>query len=84
MHITPTLTPAAMTRWIRMTDHGKELVLGSIFCGSCETGRGIRDATGELHPSGDIILSGFCPDCGGKVCRVIETGETMGRAEEFP
>ena len=84
MHVTPSLTPAAMSRWIRMSDHGKELILSSIFCGTCKTGRGIRDATGELHPSGDIILRGFCPDCGGKVCRVIETGETMGRAEEFP
>jgi len=84
MHITPQLTPAAMSRWARMPDHGKELILSSIFCGSCKTGRGIRDATGELHPSGDIILRGFCPDCGGKVCRVIETGGTMGRAEEFP
>lgn len=84
MHITPQLTPAAMSRWARMSVEGKELTLASICCGSCETGRGIRDASGELHPSGDIILYGFCPDCGGKVCRVIGTGETMGRAHEFP
>jgi hypothetical protein len=84
MHVTPSLTPAAMRRWERMDPRGRELILERIWCGSCKTGRGIRDATGELHPSGDIILYGFCPDCGGKVCRVIETGETMGRAEEFP
>jgi hypothetical protein len=75
MHITPTLTPAAMERWTRIPDHGKELILSSICCGTCQKGRGIRDAMGELHPSGDIILNGFCPSCGGKVCRVIETGE---------
>lgn len=83
MHITPNLTPAAMQRWARMCDEGKELILERIWCGTCK-GTGIRDAFGELHPSGDIILRGFCPDCGGKVCRVIETGETMGKAEEFP
>jgi len=84
MHITPQLTHAAMSRWVRMSDQGKDLILSSIWCGTCKMGRGIRDASGELHPSGDIILRGFCLDCGGKVCRVIETGETMGRAEEFP
>ena len=81
MHVAPQLTPAAQRRWARMTDSGKELILESIWCGHCKTGRGIRDATGALHPSGDIILRGFCPACGGKVCRVIETGETMGPAE---
>lgn len=84
MHIIPQLTPAAMARWERMSDHGKELILASIFCGHCKTGIGIHKAQGELHPSGDIILYGCCPDCGGKVCRVIETGETMGPAQKYP
>jgi len=79
MHITPDLTPAAMQRWARMSDAGKQLILERIWCGTCD-GTGIRDASGELHPSGDIILRGFCPACGGKVARVIETGETMGSA----
>lgn len=83
MHITPKLTPAAMKRWARMSDDGKELILERIWCGACG-GTGIRDAFGELHPSGDMILRGYCPACGGNVCRVIETGETMGKAEEFP
>ena len=83
MHITPDLTPAAMERWARMDDAGKELILERIWCGACG-GTGIRAASGELHPSGDIILRGFCPACGGKICRVIETGETMGKAKEFP
>ena len=84
MHNTPDLTPSALRRWARMPEPGKELILASIWCGHCRTGRGIRGATGELHPSGDIILRGVCPACGGKVCRVIETGETMGKADEFP
>ena len=83
MHVTPDLTPAAMQRWSRMSDANKEAILTHIWCSTCK-GVGIRDASGELHPSGDIILRGFCPNCGGKVCRVIETGETMGRADEFP
>lgn len=84
MHITPTLTPAAMSRWLRMSDDGKELILSTIFCGHCGARGQLRDLVGELHPSGDIMLYGICTECGGKVCRVIETGETMGRADEFP
>jgi hypothetical protein len=38
----------------------------------------IKDASGELHRSGDIILRGVSGISGHKVCRVIETGETMG------
>lgn len=74
MYIIPIFTPAAMEHWTRITDHGKELILTNIWCGSCKDVRGIRDATGELQFSGDVILNGFCPLCGGKVCRLIETG----------
>jgi hypothetical protein len=83
MHVTPTLTPAAMRRWARMSDAGKEAILNHIWCSACD-GTGIRDARGDLHPSGDIILTGYCPACGGKVSRVIETGDTMGPADEYP
>lgn len=75
MYIIPTFTPAALERWAKITDDSKERILTHFYCGSCTTGRGIREATGELHASGCIILHGFCPDCGGKVCRVVEPGE---------
>lgn len=64
---------------MRMTDHGKEVVLSNIWCMSCKDVRVIRDAKGELHPSGDIILNGVCSICGRKVCRVIETGDDNPR-----
>ena len=83
MHVTPDLTPAALRRWERMDMAGRELILERVYCGHCG-GEGIRDASGHLHVSGDIMLSGFCPACGGKVARVIETGETMGPADEYP
>ena len=84
MHIQPNFTPAALARWERMDPGGRELILERIWCTHCNGCHGIRDARGELHPSGDIILSGFCPACGGKVVRFIETGETMGPAREYP
>lgn len=84
MHITPSLTPAAMERWERMDVKGRELILARIWCVHCKKNHGIRDAEGHLHPSGDTILLGFCPSCGGKVARVIETGDTMGPAKYYP
>jgi uncharacterized Zn finger protein (UPF0148 family) len=84
MHVTPDLTPAALRRWEHMDPHGRDLILERIFCPHCGGAHGIRDAQGRLHPSGDIMLSGHCPACGGKVARVIETGDTMGPADEYP
>ena len=83
MHITPELTPAAMARWQRIPNEAKEALLAEVWCGRCSTGVLICEARGKLHRSGDIILSGSCAFCGGKVCRVIETGETMGLPDEF-
>jgi hypothetical protein len=83
MHVTPELTPAALRRWERMDSKSRELILDHIWCGSCG-GLGIRDASGWQHRSGDIMLSGSCPTCGHKVARLIETGDTMGPADESP
>lgn len=83
MHAAPDLTPAALQRWERMDIALRELMFARIWCGQCAGSHGIRDSKGHLHPSGAIMLSGVCPSCGGKVARVIETGETMGRAEIY-
>ena len=32
MHITPDLTPAAMSRWLRMSPESKEIILSNIWC----------------------------------------------------
>jgi hypothetical protein len=83
MHSTPVLTAAALERWLRMADKSKELILAPIGRGWCRAESGMRDACGELHPSGGIILSGICPACGGKIVRVIETGESVGYGKVF-
>lgn len=84
MHLTPSLTPAAMRRWVLMTDESKEIILARMWCMHCDACGNLRDTRGELHPSGDIILHAVCGACGGRICRVIETGESMGRADQFP
>jgi len=84
MHVTPSFTPAALRRWERMTSEGREIILSHIWCGHCDASHGIREATGHLHRSGDIMLSGLCPACGGRVARVIETGDTQGPADTYP
>ena len=84
MHITPEFTAAAMARWLRIPNEAKEALLGKVWCGQCSTGVLICKARGELQRSGDIILRGSCAFCNGEVCRVIETGETIGRPDVFP
>ena len=78
------MTSAAMKRWERIPDSSKEAILEGVWCGKCRTGVLIVCAEGTLHSSGDIILRGSCGRCGGKVCRVIETGETMGPPDVYP
>ncbi|MGD9417391.1 MAG: IS1096 element passenger TnpR family protein [Verrucomicrobiota bacterium JB025] len=80
----PHFTPAAMKRWLRMTEKSREAIITTIWCSTCNDSHGISKAKGKLHPSGDIMLEGLCPKCGGPVARVIETGETQGRADESP
>ena len=84
MHITPDLTSAAAERWESITMNAREGILSSVWCTQCQAGVEIKNATGKLHSSGDIILEGSCTVCGGKCCRVIETGETLGPAEQYP
>lgn len=74
LHITPNLTIAAMERWNLIPARHKAAILAEIWCGRCKKACGIRDASGDVHASGDIILEGLCVDCGGKICRVIEIG----------
>ena len=78
------MAPAALARWKRISLQERELILERIWCPHCDGCHGIHSVAGELHPSGDIILRGFCPACGGKICRVLETGERMGPATESP
>ena len=73
-----------MRRWLRLAVEGRELILSNMWCGQCGVRGQVRDLRGELHPSGDILLEGACVACGGKVRRLIETGETRGPADECP
>lgn len=78
MHITPKLTAAAEQRWLRIPEAHREKILTHVICINCPTPATITQAEGILDTHGDIILRGRCADCGGPVCRLIETGESMG------
>jgi hypothetical protein len=84
MHVTPQLTTAASQRWSRIPAEAQEEILAKIYCGTCNKSVLIIKAEGKLDFHGDIILRGHCAICGSPVCRLIETGETMGPPETYP
>jgi len=84
MHVTPHLTTAAAQRWSRIPAENREEILAKIYCGTCCSAAFLTKAEGKLDSHGDIILRGQCGTCGSPVCRLIETGETMGPPDSYP
>jgi len=61
----------AVKLWARVSDEGKRLILANVWCGTCGHGVVITDYTGSVIGR-DLLLSGFCSECNGKVARVVE------------
>jgi len=66
-----------------MADQYKNLyiLLENSYCSTCRGASTIVDYKPFLNNLNDIILKGFCAECGGKVNRYIETGERRQNAE---
>lgn len=63
----------AVKLWAAVPDEGKRLILANVWCSHCGRGVTITDYTGSIV-GGDLLLSGFCSECSGKVARVVEFG----------
>lgn len=67
---------------IIMLDQYKHLniILENSYCSTCKKTSTITNYKSYLNKLNDIILRGFCLNCGGPVNRYIETGENIQSA----
>jgi hypothetical protein len=61
----------ALKRWDQLSPQIKAMLLGNVWCKSCRTEVCIIVESGRIEKK-DLILSGRCAECGGKVARLIE------------
>ncbi len=71
-------TPAAKPLWDTVPPDAQEHILKHVWCGHCLSGQRILDFTG-VEDAGDIILRGFCQECGHVIVRLIETSQAPPR-----
>jgi ATP diphosphatase len=69
-------TPEARRLWRTIPMDKQELILQNVYCSQCSSMVTMVKFSGREEQR-DLILTGVCATCGGKVARVIETGETI-------
>jgi len=70
--IAPTsFTPQALKRWESIPADASRRLLRSVWCAHCSKETTITNFTGRIQ-RGDLILTGQCNKCHGKVVRLIE------------
>jgi hypothetical protein len=67
-------TPEAAILWSSVPEEAKPKILKNVFCAECMDTVEIVNYNGTAK-KGDLILTGKCGKCGGKVVRVLETSE---------
>lgn len=70
-------TPAAARKWENVPAMVKPLILGNVWCGHCRKARTIEEFTG-MEENGQVVLRGFCAECGHVIARVLEESECSG------
>ena len=68
----PTFTKPARDRWEALPAAFRQRLLSNVWCGSCRQETTIKNFSGTMK-SGDLLLSGECVKCQGKVARLIES-----------
>ena len=76
--------PSAQPLWASVSPEAKVRILDSVWCGHCGGSRRIEDYTGLADERGDLILRGFCAECGHVVVRILETSETLPHLAPLP
>ena len=64
-------TVKAEAKWDSIPHHIQEQLLRNVWCTHCSDMTTITDFQGRVE-RGDLILTGNCATCGGKVARLIE------------
>lgn len=67
----PTFTKPARERWEVLPSALHQRLLSNVWCGSCRQETTIKNFSGTME-RGDLLLSGECIKCQGKVARLIE------------
>ena len=62
---------AALKRWDQLGSQIQAKLLGNVWCGTCRKTVCIIVESGRIEKK-DLILSGRCAECGGRVARLIE------------
>jgi hypothetical protein len=65
-------TGKAKAIWDAIPPQAQERILNNVWCVHCSKGTTITDFKGSVE-KGDLILTGQCVTCGGKVARLIES-----------
>ncbi|MBB3111991.1 hypothetical protein FHS18_004059 [Paenibacillus phyllosphaerae] len=62
---------AAMSKWLELPEHVRELYISNVWCGSCSGVTTIKDYNVQIEKFG-IVLRGKCAKCEHSVARVVE------------
>jgi hypothetical protein len=65
-------TGKAKAMWDAIPPQAQERILTSVWCVHCSKATTITNFGGRVE-KGDLILTGRCVTCGGKVARLIES-----------
>jgi hypothetical protein len=67
-------SPEAAILWSSVPSDARHRILNAVWCSNCRGAVQMIDFTDQVE-KGDLILTGKCTKCGGKVVRLLETSE---------
>lgn len=68
----PSFSEAAEKLWTAISIPNRKLLLSNVWCSHCSKAVTIKNFSGTVV-AGDLLLSGECAVCHGKVARVVES-----------
>ncbi len=75
---------SALKLWESVPEEVRPQILANVYCAHCRGARRIVDFTGIPDEHNDLILRGFCADCGHVIVRLLETGEAFPPPQPSP
>jgi len=68
----PTFTASAERLWSAISIPNRKLLLANVWCSHCSKTVTMKNFSGTVV-AGDVLLSGECAVCHGKVARMVES-----------